>query len=127
MAPPSHRNPMLYTTITTIHAALVLRVYAAGGSTQSGRELSEARSGSGRWGESGAEEVLWERVIDVRSLMALPAGSKLSLLWTLPADCLLVEMSNGGLYAPGVPLSLKAGKGLQGLERRGGCYLTCNV
>ena len=33
--------------------------------------------------------------------MALPAGSRLTHLWMLPADCLLVEMSNGGLYAPG--------------------------
>lgn len=46
--------------------------------------------------------MVWECVIDVRGLTALPEGSRLSHLWTLPADCLLVEMSNGGLYAPGV-------------------------
>lgn len=45
--------------------------------------------------------VVWECVVDVRALTALPEGSRLSHLWTLPADCLLVEMSNGGLYAPG--------------------------
>ncbi|CAM9283936.1 unnamed protein product [Ectocarpus sp. 8 AP-2014] len=43
--------------------------------------------------------VVWECTIDVKGLTALPVGSRLSHLWALPADCLLVEMSNGGLYA----------------------------
>lgn len=51
--------------------------------------------------EDDAGQALWDCVIDVRGLTALPAGSRLSHLWTLPADCVLVEMSNGGIYAPG--------------------------
>lgn len=51
--------------------------------------------------DSGSGSLVWESAIDVRGLTALPEGSRLSDLSTLPADCLLVEMSNGGLYAPG--------------------------
>lgn len=68
------------------------------------RGLSNSEdNGNGNDGEDEAKSgpVVWECVIDVRALTALPEGSRLSHLWTLPADCLLVEMSNGGLYAPG--------------------------
>eukprot|EP00903_Cladosiphon_okamuranus_P012891 g12037.t1 len=50
--------------------------------------------------EAESGPIVWECVIDIRGLTALPEGLRLSHLWTLPADCLLVEMSNGGLYAP---------------------------
>lgn len=60
--------------------------------------------GNGNGNEVESGPVMWECVIDVRGLTALPEGSRLSHLWTLPADCLLVEMSNGGLYAPGAVL-----------------------
>lgn len=64
---------------------------------------SSSSSSGGSIASSEAEpgSMVWECVIDVRGLTALPAGSRLAHLWTLPADCLLVEMSNGGLYAPG--------------------------
>eukprot|EP00752_Nemacystus_decipiens_P007780 g6948.t1 len=57
-------------------------------------------NGSGKGSEGEPGPVVWECVIDVRGLTALPEGSRLSHLWSLPADCLLVEMSNGGVYAP---------------------------
>lgn len=60
---------------------------------------SSAGGGEGLLGLAGS--AVWESVIDVRGLTALPAGVRLSHFWALPADCLLVEMSNGGLYAPG--------------------------
>lgn len=54
-----------------------------------------------RAGDDTLGPVVWECTIDVKGLTALPVGSRLSHLWALPADCVLVEMSNGGLYAAG--------------------------
>lgn len=62
----------------------------------------EGQSTSEMVGQAGElEPLLWECVIDVRGLTALPPRTKLSQLWALPADCLLLEMSNEALYAPG--------------------------
>lgn len=44
---------------------------------------------------------MWETAIDMKALTALPEGLRLSDLGALPADCLLLEMSKGGLYVPG--------------------------
>lgn len=67
--------------------------------------ISNTGNGNGNGFEAESGPMVWECVVDVRGLTALPEGSRLSHLWTLPADCLLVEMSNGGLYAPGVSLA----------------------
>ena len=45
--------------------------------------------------------MVWETAIDIATLTALPAGVRLSDLAALPADSVLLKMSNGGLYAPG--------------------------
>lgn len=46
-------------------------------------------------------QMVWETAIDMKTLTALPEGLRLSDLGALPADCLLLEMSKGGLYVPG--------------------------
>lgn len=85
-------------------AALLLRVFAVDASPEPGRDpSSRPRAASGQREEPvDLGPSLWECVIDVGGLTALPAGSRMSHLWTLPADCMLVEMSNGALYAPGL-------------------------
>lgn len=88
-------------------AALLLRVYAV--ESPAGGEAREVAVESAALGNhrstAGEPEALahwvWECVVDVRGLISLPPRTKLSHLWTLPADCLLLEMSNGGLYTPG--------------------------
>lgn len=98
---------------------LLLRVFAVDPDSASARGPSHPRQSpapppaqaSGHGGVDAAARagdgtatlgpVVWECTIDVKVLTALPVGSRLSHLWALPADCLLVEMSNGGLYAAG--------------------------
>lgn len=95
------------------HAVLLLRVFAVDASADADgalrsippRTKTSAPSGQGHSTAAPVElEVshgMWDCVIDVRGLTALPSRTRLSQLWTLPADCLLLEMSNGDLYAPG--------------------------
>ncbi|CAB1102068.1 unnamed protein product [Ectocarpus sp. CCAP 1310/34] len=96
---------------------LLLRVFAVDPDSASARDPSPPRqspapppaqasghtavdaAARARDGTATLGPVVWECTIDVKGLTALPVGSRLSHLWALPADCLLVEMSNGGLYA----------------------------
>eukprot|EP00904_Undaria_pinnatifida_P005670 jgi/Undpi1/2232/HiC_scaffold_12.g05618.m1 len=105
--------------------SLLLQVLSVDSCPQAGREARQPPLGLGRRVELDDGPVVWECVIDVRGLTALPAGSRLSHLWMLPADCLLLEMSNGGLYAPAwvvqalesnsaLPVAVKGTRGASG-------------
>lgn len=114
MLPPCYPRP----PPCNVCAALLLRVLAVDACPDVGLvglDPAHARPKL-RSEEAEAEQMVWSCTVDVRGLVALPAGLRLPHLWTLPADCLLVEMSNGGLYAPGLSMLVgdPAGSGGKG-------------
>lgn len=88
---------------TCLHTALLLRVYSVNPDNAEAVRYSPRLKPDPQQRSVAVDEgqLVWECSIDVRDLTAFPAGSRLSHLRILPADCLLVEMSNGGVYAPG--------------------------